>query len=112
MKGIIADAVGGFLDGMARNVWVGTLDLLRNVLGLVGKLGRVDPTPGAGAISTTLWSSMLQLAAIIAVILFFAQLAMAVLNPRRHMLTAWGGLGKVFWMTRFRGSLYGTGLVS
>ena len=88
MDGIIADAVGGFLDGMARNVWVGTLDLLRNVLGLVGKLGRVDPTPGAGAISTTLWSSMLQLAAIIAVILFFAQLAMAVLNPRRHMITA------------------------
>ncbi|MDP4006137.1 glycosyltransferase [Methylobacterium sp. NEAU K] len=31
---------------------------------------------------------------------------------RRHLVTAWGGLGKVFWMARFRGSLYGTGLVS
>lgn len=31
---------------------------------------------------------------------------------RRHLVTAWGGLGKVFWMTRFRGSLYGAGLVS
>ncbi|MCD2191594.1 hypothetical protein [Actinomycetospora soli] len=88
MDGIITGAIGGFLDGMARNVWTGTLELLRNVLGLVGTLGRVDPTPGAGAISTTLWSSMLQLAAIIAAILFFTQLAMAVLNPRRHMLTA------------------------
>ncbi len=31
---------------------------------------------------------------------------------RRHLVTAWGGLGKVFWMARFRGSLYGAGLVS
>jgi succinoglycan biosynthesis protein ExoM len=31
---------------------------------------------------------------------------------RRHLIVAWGGLGKVFWMTRFRGSMYGTGLVS
>lgn len=31
---------------------------------------------------------------------------------RHHLVTAWGGLGKVFWMARFRGSLYGAGLVS
>lgn len=37
------------------------------------------------------------------------------INPsaaRHHRIAACGGLGKVFWMTRFRGSLYGTGLVS
>lgn len=36
-------------------------------------------------------------------------------NPpaaRHHRIAACGGLGKVFWMTRFRGHLYGTGLVS
>ncbi len=31
---------------------------------------------------------------------------------RRHRVAAWGGLGKVFWMARFRRSLYGAGLVS
>jgi glycosyltransferase involved in cell wall biosynthesis len=31
---------------------------------------------------------------------------------RRQAIKAWGGLGKVFWMSRFRGSLYGHGLVS
>ena len=31
---------------------------------------------------------------------------------RRYRVAAWGGLGKVFWMARFRTSLYGTGLVS
>ena len=37
------------------------------------------------------------------------------INPpaaRHHLIAACGGLGKVFWMTRFRGSLYGSGLVS
>ncbi len=37
------------------------------------------------------------------------------INPpaaRHHRIAACGGLGKIFWMTRFRGSLYGTGLVS
>lgn len=37
------------------------------------------------------------------------------INPpaaRHHRIAACGGLGKVFWMARFRGSLYGTGLVS
>jgi glycosyltransferase involved in cell wall biosynthesis len=37
------------------------------------------------------------------------------INPpaaRHHRIAACGGLGKVFWMPRFRGSLYGTGLVS
>lgn len=37
------------------------------------------------------------------------------INPpaaRHHRIAACGGLGKVFWMTRFRGSLYGSGLVS
>lgn len=43
--------------------------------------------------------------------------AMAVLPFRRPAAyrfgaTAWGGLGKVFWMSRFRPTLYGTGLVS
>ena len=31
---------------------------------------------------------------------------------RRLVTTAWGGLGKVFWMKRFRPNLYGSGLVS
>ena len=31
---------------------------------------------------------------------------------RHHRIAACGGLGKVLWMPRFRGSLYGTGLVS
>ncbi len=37
------------------------------------------------------------------------------INPpaaRHHRIAACGGLGKVLWMPRFRGSLYGTGLVS
>lgn len=37
------------------------------------------------------------------------------INPpaaRHHRIAACGGLGKIFWMPRFRGSLYGTGLVS
>ena len=37
------------------------------------------------------------------------------INPpaaRHHRIAACGGLGKVLWMSRFRGSLYGTGLVS
>ncbi len=37
------------------------------------------------------------------------------INPpaaRHHRIAACGGLGKVFWMPRFRVSLYGTGLVS
>lgn len=34
------------------------------------------------------------------------------LAARRHWIAVYGGLGKVFWMPRFRGSLYGTGLVS
>ena len=37
------------------------------------------------------------------------------INPpaaRHHRIAAYGGLGKVFWMTRFRGSLYGSGLIS
>ena len=94
MNELIAGAIGDFLDQKAREVWTGALALLRSVLGLVGTLGRIDPSPGAGPISAALWSSMLQLALIIAVILFFAQLAMAALNPRRHMLHAVTGLGQ------------------
>lgn len=86
--GLISGAVGSLLDGMMREIWTGTLALLRAVMGLVGELGSLDITPGGGAISNELWTTMLQLAALIAVTLFFAQLAAAALNPRRHMFQA------------------------
>lgn len=84
----IRDTVNGLFESLFRSIWIGTLQMLRSVLGLVGKLGQVDPRPGGAAISGALWSVMLQLALLIAVALFFAQLIMAFLNPRRHMLSA------------------------
>lgn len=86
MNGILGDLAGSVFDPIGKSLWQGTLILLRAALSLVGKLGRVDPTPGAGVISTGLWSSMLGLAAIVAVLLFFVQLTMAILAPRRNML--------------------------
>lgn len=86
--GLISGLLGSALDGLMRDIWTGTLALLRAVLGLVGELGSIDITPGGGAISNELWTTMLQLAGIIAMILFFAQLAATALNPRKNFLTA------------------------
>lgn len=86
MNGILGDLAGSVFDPIGKALWQGTLILLRAALSLVGKLGRVDPTPGAGVISGSLWSSMLGLAAIVAALLFFVQLTMAILAPRRNML--------------------------
>jgi hypothetical protein len=88
VNGVIGGLAVNLFDAAGKALWQGALVLLRGALTLVGRLGQINPSPGAGPISGGLWSAMLGLAAAVAVLLFFVQLIMAVLNPRRQMLQA------------------------
>ena len=89
MTPTIQSALGGALDGLMQDLWASMLALLQTVMGLSSGLGRIslDPHDPASPIAA-LWAPMVTIALVIGAGLFFAQVAMGALSPRRHLFQA------------------------